>query len=153
MVKSRFIFLIICSVCRLANGYLCQRTFHRYSVKKVYAESTNTDMTNLFKETELDILIKSMPVNEKYSILIQSYTRKILENKKGDDDISDLLEKMKYLYMEMVEKSIKPEIKSSINLIDASASFCNLGKVSSSLELIKFGTIDCFNCIEMIINE
>ena len=45
-------------------------------------ESRNDLITTTVTESELNSLISKMPTNEKYSLLLQSYSRKVLDNSK-----------------------------------------------------------------------
>mmetsp|Transcript_8471 Transcript_8471/g.12622 ORF Transcript_8471/g.12622 Transcript_8471/m.12622 type:complete len:515 (+) Transcript_8471:2-1546(+) len=93
-------------------------------------------------ESELNSLLEKMPVNEKYSLLLQSYATRILESKKKD---INLLEKMEGLYKEMIQKRISPDGKGSSGFLDAAASFCSVDKLSRALRLMKAaGTVKIF---------
>ena len=48
---------------------------------------------------------------------------------------------MELLYLEMLQKSIKPEEKGVINIIDASASFCSVDKLGRTVKLLKSGIV------------
>jgi len=105
-------------------------TVESNDIAKLYRISTST-------ETELNSLLDKMPINEKYSILLQSYATKILESNKKD---ASLLDKMESLYNEMIQKRISPEGKGSSGFLDAAASFCSVDKLSRALRLMKAGS-------------
>eukprot|EP01038_Epipyxis_sp_PR26KG_P005444 gene5444-7537_t len=87
---------------------------------------------------DLTALLENMPINEKYTLLLQSYCKKILEMKSPTAESSkDLVRKMDTLYYEMIQKSIPPEKSASQSLLDASASFCNVDIIGKALRLGK----------------
>lgn len=106
---------------------------------------------NRYMESELNNMIESMDVNDKYSFLIQSISTKILESsaKKADAETNpssrndaniNELKSLCSLYLEMFQvMNIPPTQKSSQSLIDASASFRDCAKLGYSLQLAKAG--------------
>ncbi len=93
---------------------------------------------NVKKTTDLELnaLIEKMPNNEKYSLLLQSYSNIILESKIKDKNI---LTKMESLFDEMVSESIEPDKKSCTKLFDAAAAFCSVETLGKTLRSLKAG--------------
>lgn len=101
-------------------------------------------------DSELSALLESMPDDEKYSILLQSYCKSILDGKKtqlGSRDAT--LRKMQSLFLELVQRKNARADESAVQaMIDSSAFFCNVGEVSTALRLSKAG--ECLNvCVSM----
>jgi hypothetical protein len=115
---------------------------------------------NRYMETELNNMIESMDVKDKYAFLIQSISTKILDSSssKGQDAPSkqenitsfsssswntfnaNELKSLCGLYLEMFQvMNIPPTQKSSQSLIDASAIFRDCSKLGYSLQLAKAG--------------
>jgi hypothetical protein len=102
-------------------------------------ENNNTANKNIVKkvsDSELNKMLDSLPIDEKYSLLLQSYANKILGEKNLD---LELISKMESLYYEMLQKFIQPDIKGSQLLIDASSAFCNIEIITKTLRLLKAG--------------
>ena len=131
----------------LGSNSLKPNTVTKNSINSFYRKSIfrsserKNELSTIETESELNTLIKKMPTNEKYSLLLQSYGRKILDTKNKDESSSNLLDKMEFLYLEMIQQSIKPEEKSIMNIIDASASFCNVDRISRTIKILKTGII------------
>ena len=87
-------------------------------------------------DLELNALIEKMPNNEKYSLLLQSYSNIILESKIKDKSV---LAKMESLFDEMVRETIQPDRKSCTRLFDAAAAFCSVETLSRTLRSLKAG--------------
>lgn len=87
---------------------------------------------------ELNTLLESMPTAEKYNLLIQSYAGSVLDEGARN---SSLMQKIESLFMEMIEQSIEPTMKSSELMLTASASFRNNEQFGRSLQFIKAGQL------------
>ena len=101
------------------------------------------EMTSIISpnpDFEISSLLESMPLKEKYTLLLQSYSSKILENEVTDRITA--LTRMKFLFGEMLQAAITPERKAAKALIDASASFCNVAIMGKALRHIKAGRLD-----------
>jgi hypothetical protein len=90
-------------------------------------------------EAKLNTLLESMPVAEKYALLLQSYASNILDS---TNRTVAALDTMESLFAEMLSKSISPSEKSSKLLIDAASTFCSSMKLGKSLQLAKAGKND-----------
>jgi hypothetical protein len=112
------------------------------SIEESLNDINNEDKLSILKkesvnaELELNTLLEKMPLNEKYSLLLQSYATNILESKAKD---LQLFDKMEALYNEMVRKAIAPDVKGSTSFLDAAAAFCRVDKITTALRLMKAG--------------
>lgn len=96
-------------------------------------------------DSELNALLEQMPSSEKYSLLMQSYKTKIVEDR---SNTANLIERMGALYYEMLTKAIKPDEQSTGCLIDASAQLCQVPLMSNAMRLIKIhGASKAFGAI------
>jgi hypothetical protein len=113
-----------------------------HSTLKLFSSKNAKDATalqtigNLQPTVNIDDLLQSMPVSEKYELLLQSYGSKLLEEKFQD---SELMNKMDTLMQEMVDKSIAPEDNSVKFYMDAVSSFCNLQRLTTAIETLRLG--------------
>lgn len=89
--------------------------------------------------SKLDFLLESMPENEKYGILLQSFSSQILEE--SDVTNTTLLTTMTSLFNEMIEKAINPSTISVKSLIDASSKFRSCEKLGEAMQLSKAGGV------------
>jgi len=90
-------------------------------------------------DNELKTLMDNMPVDEKYTLLLQSYSTAILERRIQADKSIDLLQNMELLYNEMIQQSIVPQPMAVQAMIDASSKFGNVAVMSKAARLIKAG--------------
>jgi len=81
----------------------------------------------------------SMPLAEKYTLLLQSYSTSILERRLQADKRIDLFQNMESLYNEMIQQSIAPEPMAAQAMIDASSKFGNVAVMSKAARLIRAG--------------
>lgn len=81
--------------------------------------------------------MEKMPLDEKYSLLLQSYASSIME--RSADDSAKVLKTMESLYTEMLCLSIKPSENSARSMMNAAATFCNSEKLAEVMQLIKAG--------------
>lgn len=94
---------------------------------------------------ELTSLLSDMPLQEKYSILIESFTKKLsqtksnsnLENKKNQEVFSSI----KSLYAEMISQGILPTPQSNLNLLNAAALLFNTATLGLIIQLLKSGKL------------
>ena len=94
-------------------------------------------------DNELKTLMDSMPMNEKYTLLLQSYSSTILGQRRLQSDKSiDLLQNMESLYTEMIQQAIVPEPAAAQALIDASSKFANVAVMSKAARLIRAGKLE-----------
>lgn len=92
-------------------------------------------------DNELKTLMDSMPLKEKYTLLLQSYSNSILERRLQADKRIDLLQNMESLYNEMIQQSIAPEPMAAQAMIDASSKFGNAAVMSKAARLIRAGKV------------
>lgn len=92
-------------------------------------------------DNELKTLMDSMPLKEKYTLLLQSYSTSILERRLQADKRIDLLQNMESLYNEMIQQSIAPEPMAAQAMIDASSKFGNVAVMSKAARLIRAGKV------------
>jgi len=90
-------------------------------------------------DNELKTLMDSMPLAEKYTLLLQSYSTSILERRLQADKRIDLFQNMESLYNEMIQQSIAPEPMAAQAMIDASSKFGNVAVMSKAARLIRAG--------------
>lgn len=86
---------------------------------------------------QLKTLMEKMPLEEKYSLLLQSYASSVME--RSADDSAKVLKTMESLYTEMLCLSIKPGEKSARSMLNAAATFCNSEKLAEVMQLVKAG--------------
>jgi hypothetical protein len=84
--------------------------------------------------SELDKMLKKLPEDQKYELLLQSYCQQILEDKKQD---VDSLSKMFTLYGEMITKKMRPTSRSCQSLLDSAATFCSADVLGKAIQLSK----------------
>jgi len=92
-------------------------------------------------DNELKTLMDSMPLAEKYTLLLQSYSTSILERRLQADKRIDLFQNMESLYNEMIQQSIAPEPMAAQAMIDASSKFGNVAVMSKAARLIRAGQL------------
>eukprot|EP01039_Chlorochromonas_danica_P002026 gene2025-2209_t len=88
--------------------------------------------------TDISQLIEEMSLQEKYSLLLQSYGNKVLESGGRRKD-SNLFQKIEGLYDNMVQKAIQPDDKSTQSLYDAASAFCDIEIMSRAMKLARLG--------------
>lgn len=89
--------------------------------------------------SELNALLNKMPLTEKYSILIESYSKELSQSFPKKSENFQLIES---LYSEMVEKAVVPTEKSTFSFLNAASLFCNSVQLGQSIQLIKSGKVD-----------
>ena len=102
----------------------------------VLKQTKQTSLSKPNTDAALNKLLESMPLQEKYALLLQSYATNIMDN---TNRTVEAMTTMETLFMEMLSKSILPTDKSSKQLIDAASTFCNSIKLGKSLQLSKAG--------------
>ena len=86
---------------------------------------------------QLRSLLESMPLTDKYSLLLQSYAGSIMD--RSASDAATVLKSMESLYTEMLCLSIKPGEPSARSMLNAASAFCNSGKLAEVMQLVKAG--------------
>jgi hypothetical protein len=109
---------------------------YKKNVQEDLESNASKGIVKKLPDSELNKILDSLPTDEKYSLLLQSYANKILDQKNLD---LELISKMESLYYEMLQKCIQPDVKGSQLLIDASSSFCNIDIVTKTIRLVKAG--------------
>lgn len=97
----------------------------------------NVNNLSIRTESELKTLMDNMPLDEKYSLLLQSYSTNIFEGKNKPDKNIETLKIIESLYNEMIQKSISPDSKAAQAFIDSAATFCNAAVMSKTIRFIK----------------
>jgi hypothetical protein len=100
-------------------------------------------------DNELKTLMDSMPLAEKYTLLLQSYSTSILERRLQADKRIDLFQNMESLYNEMIQQSIAPEPMAAQAMIDASSKFGNVAVMSKAARLIRAGQLTAVSTTTM----
>lgn len=100
-------------------------------------------------DNELKTLMDSMPLAEKYTLLLQSYSTSILERRLQADKRIDLFQSMESLYNEMIQQSIAPEPMAAQAMIDASSKFGNVAVMSKAARLIRAGQLTAVSTTNM----
>jgi len=100
-------------------------------------------------DNELKTLMDSMPLAEKYTLLLQSYSTSILERRLQADKRIDLFQNMESLYNEMIQQSIAPEPMAAQAMIDASSKFGNVAVMSKAARLIRAGQLTAVSTTNM----
>ncbi len=122
------------------------KTSSTTSASPASTPSLFSSISSIIDTSEVDKIISSLPIADKYALLIQSYAGKILESSAntadGEKNDRDLLKKIELLYSEMILRSISPEKKSIQYIIDSSSSFGNVELFSKTLKLLKKGKLD-----------
>lgn len=93
--------------------------------------------------TDISQLIEEMSLQEKYSLLLQSYGNKVLESGGRRKD-SSLFQKIEGLYDSMAQKAIRPDDKSTQSLYDAASAFCDIEIMSRAMKLARLGELPAF---------
>jgi hypothetical protein len=88
-------------------------------------------------KADIDDLIQEMPIAEKYTLLLQSYTNQILENSK---DMA-LWNKLQDVCTSMLQKNILPTDKSVQNVLDAASAYCRIDIMSQALNILRKGVL------------
>lgn len=86
---------------------------------------------------QLKTLMEKMPLEEKYSLLLQSYASSVME--RSAEDSGKVLKTMESLYTEMLRLSIKPSESSARSMLNAAATFCSSETLAEVMQLIKAG--------------
>ena len=84
---------------------------------------------------QLKNLLESMPLEEKYSLLLQNYASSIMEQSAKDSD--SVIKTMRSLYSEMLSLSVTPTEKSSRAMLNAAAVLCSSDTLGQVLQLVK----------------
>jgi len=93
-------------------------------------------------KTELTSMLDSMPMSEKYALLIQSYAGKVLEGQQRDGAALTTIES---LYVEMLAGGTRPTEKTSQLYLDAASAFCSSATLGRALQLGKAsGSVKAF---------
>jgi hypothetical protein len=85
---------------------------------------------------DVNKLLEDMSLQDKYSLLLQSYGGKVLESTQKDDS---LFVKMEDLFSSMIKKALYPDDRSTQFFLDAASSYCNIDTMSRALRLTKAG--------------
>ena len=124
----------------LGYGYGYGRLCMSSNGNDVLAMEVNSD-------SELNALLETMPTKEKYSLLLQSYKTKIVQGRSGGD-VGFNMDKMKSLYYEMLQKSVKADQQGSSCLIDSAASLLNVQFMSNAIRLVRLnGELKAFGAL------
>lgn len=107
-----------------------------YFQSKEGGNDDHSDLTLINSNKDINQLISDLPMTDKYQLLLQSYSSKILYNSSKD---ASVLQNMEDLFAEMLSKSISPDDKTVQSFVDCAASFCNVQKITSALKLLKQG--------------
>jgi hypothetical protein len=87
-------------------------------------------------------MLDSMPMSEKYALLIQSYAGKVLEGQQRDGAALTTIES---LYVEMLAGGNRPTEKTSQLYLDAASAFCSSATLGRALQLGKAsGSVKAF---------
>ena len=86
---------------------------------------------------QLRTLLESMPLTDKYSLLLQSYAGSIMD--RSASDTATVLKTMESLYTEMLCLSIKPGEASARSMLNAASAFCNSEKLAEVMQVVKAG--------------
>lgn len=87
--------------------------------------------------SEINRLLENMSLEEKYSIILQSYSSKVTSE--GNTKDENVMNQMETLYMEMIANRISPDDKCTEKILNAAASFCNLQRITKAIRLLKKG--------------
>ncbi len=91
-------------------------------------------------QNALTSMLDSLPETEKYGLLIQSISSQIIEDKDNNRKKSpNDFDQMESLYIEMINKSIKPSDRSSQQVINAACTFYDCNIIGKALNLMKQG--------------
>lgn len=151
----QFFIIAICCACMTPLQYAFQTPTIQHYIASKFAVSIYNPL--LFKSprfysssswNELETLLDTLPVDEKYSLLLQSYANKLKENR----DQHDILLKMELLFLEMLRNKILPNSKSIEMFITSGALTCDTKRISNVLRLLKAGgLIKVFGILNSII--
>ena len=86
----------------------------------------------------LTSMLESLPETEKYGLLMQSISSKIIEDNDRVKN-SSAFDRIEALYTEMITKSLKPSDKTSQQVINAACAFYDCNIIGKALSLVKRG--------------
>lgn len=119
---------------------------HALHFSKLPSDSTESNLLevvnsspaspSIAQSAEVNEILQNMPTADKYSLLLQSYGSKLMEENYQDDG---MMRKMESLFFEMIASKISPEERSARYFLDAAASFCSVERVTQALKLLKAG--------------
>ncbi len=98
---------------------------------------TGAELATARSTQQLRTLIESMPLDEKYSLLLQSYATNIMERTLSAADSEATMKTMESLYAEMLAQAVSPPDKASRAMLDAAAVLCDTEQLSRVLQLTK----------------
>ena len=112
---------------------------------KVTSNSPNQQNLSPYVNTqELNSRLDTMPIAEKYTLLIESYTKDILISKKYEINKEQLMESIESLYTEMAQQPsvFKSEFldKATSSLLTSASFFFNTIQLGQAIQLAKAGT-------------
>jgi hypothetical protein len=107
------------------------------SVTDPDAEGTQITQYSDQASSELSSLLDNMDPPEKYALLLQSYSNKLIANVGGRDKDRSLIEAVENLYAEMVTKSIPPTRESTQSILNAGSAFGSGLQLSRMIQLAK----------------
>jgi len=88
--------------------------------------------------SELDSVLKQLPEDQKYELLVQSYAAQILERETASGGAGvKPMDRIFRLYGEMLQKNMAPTTRSCRALLDSAAKFCSCDVLGKALQLGK----------------
>ena len=140
-----------------SSSYGCRGSFRCSALRMSKGDGLNlpSSISNSLQtlsqrtDNELKTLMDSMPLAEKYTLLLQSYSTSILERRLQADKRIDLFQNMESLYNEMIQQSIAPEPMAAQAMIDASSKFGNVAVMSKAARLIRAGQLTAVSTTNM----